>query len=489
MNDKKDILDRATEAINAENIEAKVPDEVLKATLSKLAQATKGQLRTISIIERIKVMKSYKKLAVAAVLIIGVLCGVNFFGGSSVVFADVLQQLQRVKTVIYKISTTMDGEFFAEMPEDSRMTEMEMSIVMSDEYGMKMETLMGDKMFQLMYMLPQENVMLSIMPEQKKYIRMELNDEAITKMQQQSNDPRYMASEFMNSEYVELGRSVIDGIEVDGFEVADPAAMGGMFDDLNVTLWIDINTGWPVQIEMEVTMEMKGKLMHMVMVMHDFQWGVQIDPAEFVPDIGDDYTAMADMKMPKMDADSAIEGLRMFADKAGRYPSKLNVMSIMSELSEIKAEQRKQERQARKTARENMTEEEFAQDPKMAAEERMVILKDPTATAEEQEKVLGELKKASEKQMKEVEEQMEEKTQEMINEVMPIMAVGPFHMKLVQEKRDPVYYGENVTPEDSDLILLRWRLDSGDYSVIYGDLRTETVTPERLAELESAITN
>ena len=467
MSNKKDILSQAIDAISDEKIERKVPDEVLKATLSKLAQTTPQRPRTISIIERIRLMKSYKKLAVAAVLIIGVLCGVNFFGGSSIVFADVLQQVKQVQTVIYKISTTMEGEMFESMPEDSRMTEIEMSVIMSDEHGMKMEQIMQDKVSMLMYMLPQENVILTIMPEQKKYLRMELNDESITKMQQQSNDPRYMASEFMNSEYVELGTSVINGIEVEGFEVSDPAAMGGLFGEINVILWIDINTGWPVQIEMEVTMSIADKSMHMVTVMHDFQWGVDIDPSEFVPDIGDDYTAIADMKIPKMDVDSAIEGLRLFADKVGRYPSKLNLISIMSELSEIKAEQRKQERQARKTARENMTEEELAQDMEKALQEQ----------------------KAANKEARDIDKQIEENTQEMMNEIMPIMSAGTFHMLLVQEKRDPVYYGENVMPGEADLILLRWRLDDGSYSVIYGDLRTETVTAERLAELESAITN
>ena len=64
-----------------------------------------------------------------------------------------------------------------------------------------------------------------------------------------------------------------------------------------------------------------------------------------------------------------------------------------------------------------------------------------------------------------------------------------FHIKLVQEKRDPVYYGETVLPGDVDLVLLRWRLDSGEYKVIYGDLHEETVSAERLAELESTIVN
>jgi hypothetical protein len=33
-------------------------------------------------------------------------------------------------------------------------------------------------------------------------------------------------------------------------------------------------------------------------------------------------------------------------------------------------------------------------------------------------------------------------------------------------------------------MLLRWKLDDGRYQVIFGDLRAETVTAQRLHELE-----
>ena len=41
-----------------------------------------------------------------------------------------------------------------------------------------------------------------------------------------------------------------------------------------------------------------------------------------------------------------------------------------------------------------------------------------------------------------------------------------------------------VTVRDYDRVLLRWRLDDGQYRVIFGDLRSETVSASRLRELE-----
>jgi hypothetical protein len=46
------------------------------------------------------------------------------------------------------------------------------------------------------------------------------------------------------------------------------------------------------------------------------------------------------------------------------------------------------------------------------------------------------------------------------------------------------YYGQTITPKDKDKVLLRWKLDDGKYEVIFGDLRAETVTAERLHALE-----
>ncbi|MCJ7675470.1 MAG: hypothetical protein MUO33_10010, partial [Sedimentisphaerales bacterium] len=68
-----------------------------------------------------------------------------------------------------------------------------------------------------------------------------------------------------------------------------------------------------------------------------------------------------------------------------------------------------------------------------------------------------------------------------------IQSLGRFYMTLVQEKKEPAYYGESVTPADTDKVLLRWKTSDSEYRVIFGDLRAETVTPEKLAELEAAL--
>jgi hypothetical protein len=60
-----------------------------------------------------------------------------------------------------------------------------------------------------------------------------------------------------------------------------------------------------------------------------------------------------------------------------------------------------------------------------------------------------------------------------------------FFDKLTREKKDPVYYGDTVTVNDPDKVLVRWKISKKRYRVIYGSLKAETVSAEKLAELEN----
>jgi hypothetical protein len=59
-----------------------------------------------------------------------------------------------------------------------------------------------------------------------------------------------------------------------------------------------------------------------------------------------------------------------------------------------------------------------------------------------------------------------------------------FYNGLLTGDRDPAYYGDTVTREDFNRILMRWRQDDGLYRVVWGDLRVETISAERLAQIE-----
>jgi hypothetical protein len=238
----------------------------------------------------------------------------------------------------------------------------------------------------------------------------------------------------VDCEHRSLGRSVIDGVEVEGFQTTDPSFLGGMGGQADVRIWVDVAMQLPVRMEMDMVMDD----MEMHGVLYDFQWDYPVDAATFRPVIPDDYTTLpgGPMKMPAMDEQTAVAGLKLFADLTGRYPEKLDLMSLMKQLGELRHS-------------DNPAVKEIFEGTQGASEEETV--------------------------------------KAVMDVMMPVQGTAMFYMMLVQEKKDPAYYGHVVTPEDADRVLLRWKLSDDQYRVIFGSLHAETVTSDVLAELEKTL--
>ena len=386
------------------------------------------------------------KLAAAAVIVIAVLAGLPFFSGngSGVALADVLERIEQTHAFMYRMKITMTGAIVSGAPDKRR--EMEGTVTISSEYGMKMEMTMTDadtgqkEMNQQMYILPDKRTAIMIMPKHKKYTRMEFDDDLLARMKKQNNDPREMIKQIMGCEYTELGRSVIDGIEVEGFRTTDPAFYGGAMESVELTLWVDVEKWLPVRTEMDFKM---SEQMQMHGVIYDYQWDIPIDVGEFEPVIPEDFTAFPTegMKMPSMTEEAAVEGLKFFAEIFGQYPKKLNLMNLIQEFSALKDS-------------ENLT------DAGLKLKEEMKQI-----TKDEDDEHL-------------------KKVMEMMRQVQ---SLGMFYMTLVQDKKEPAYYGESVGPDDADKVLMRWKISDNEYRAIFGDLTTLDVSAEKLAELEKSV--
>jgi len=390
-----------------------------------------------------KIMKSrITKLAAAAVIIIAALIGISQIGGSGVALAAVLEKVEQAHAFMYKMKMTVSGAMVPGKPPENQ--DIQSTIIISTLYGMKMEITMtdpnsGEQMTQQMYVLPEEKAMFVVLPFQERYVRMEFNDELLARMKKQSNDPREMIKQILNSQYTELGRSVIDGVVVEGFEATDPALYGGaMGSSAKIRLWVDVVTWLPVLTEMDIEM---GETMRMRGVIYDYQWDIQVDKSEFVPVIPEDFEPFpaGGMKMPSMNEEGAVEGLKLFAELAGKYPEDLNMMTLMQQVSKLRDSQ-------------SPAAEQFRQKLEQAEsdEERIAAIMDLT---------------------------------------QPIQSIGMFYMTLVQDKKDPAYYGDKVTPEFPHAVLMRWKVEGGNYRVIFGDLTIEDVTAAELAKLEAAPLN
>ena len=459
--------------MNNENIE-----EILKnigtgeipADIHKIAQETSNNFtsslkqtrrpKRLILLEQI-MKRRITKLAAAAVIFVAVLAGWPLLDDKhGVALADVLAKIEQAQAFMYKMDMTMTGSM---IPGGKRETQTTM--IISNEYGMKYETDMGipdsntgKTMTRQIYILPDQKVMLLLMHEQKKFMRVELDDDMLARTKKQNNDPREMMKQILGCKYTELGRSEINGIEVEGFETTDPKFSAGITEEINMKLWVDVKTKLPVLWEMDMKMNEQTSVHG---VISDYQWDVPVVASDFDPVIPEDYTSLTEdgYKMPSMTEEGALEGLKLFVDMSGQYPKKIDMMSLMREFMALKAGEGRADALKLKEKAEQIAK---GQDRTEAARELKELVEQ---TAKRQDGIKASVAK----------------TVEMMR---PIQSLAMFYMLLVQDEKEPAYYGETVGPNDVDAVLMRWKVSDGQYRVVFGDLLTSNVTAEELAELE-----
>lgn len=363
---------------------------------------------------------SIAKFALAASVIFAVALGLFYgLGGGTIALAEVAQKLEQINSMSYSMHMTMTG--LPGMPADFKMN-MDMDILMANGLGMRMTGAANGSLASMSIMNFADKVMINLMPQTKQYMRITLTDELLDKTKQQNADPRTMVEGFLNTEYTDLGRSRIDGVEVQGFESNNPAMTGGMFKDTMVRIWVDVRTGYPLRMTIEGQSEFQEGT-RIDAIVDNFQWNVPCDADMFDLTIPEGYSLMGDLTLKGLgNGEELIDALKLFQElTGGRYPKSLNPMDLSRELVDL------------------------AKDGSNS--QRLGLMG--------QDKVLK-----------------------------LTMATTSFQM-LTMQKAEPKYYGDTVQPGEANKVLARWKTPEGNYRVIYGDLRSEEVTAERLAELEA----
>ena len=420
-------IERSIEKQYLENIEvsadAEMDGRILGDAVAAMEDAKKaGSALARPNIRRIIMKSRIPKLAAAAAIIIAALIGIHQITGSGVAWAEVVNNIGKVRAFAYKMKMSMEN--VPGVPVGKTMN-LEIDAWISKDIGMRMDSCAEGELISQNYVLLPQGTIISVIPEEKKYIRMTLTDGLFEEMQKDNGDPRKMVDEFMKCEYRKLGPSIIDGIEVEGIQSKDPKIVGGVLGTVVARLWVAVENDLPVR--MEIMCYSNGKKV-MDMVMDEFQWDVELDAAWFEPYIPDDYELMADLQMAG-DETNVVEGLRFFAEfTGGKYPSDISMITLVQELQD-------------------------------ALKAKLAI---------EPERVLG-----------------EKDMQKMASLQMLFM----FYAGLVAENKDPAYNGDRVTAEFPHAVLMRWKVEGGNHRVIFGDLTVGDVTPEELAELEAVPLN
>ena len=419
-------IEEILKTIGAEDIPADVQKIAEQTSRDFTETLTKSRQPKQHILLEFLTKSQITKLAAAAMVIIAVLFALNIIGnGGGVAWGEVLNNIQKVGAFAYRMKLNMVG-----LLEEKESVELEVQGWVSEEHGVRTNTYKEGKLRTKGYLSIPDRVAVTIIPSQKTYLRMTLTDELFEKVQKEFYDPRKLVEEFMKYEYVELGRSTIDGIKVEGIECRDPKIARGvaaeiageMIDNVVARLWAAVENDLPVRLQIEVFAEDGEKVLDLVT--YGYKWDIEIDPHEFEPDIPDDYKLVADVEL-SADEKSVVEGLAFFAEYAdGRYPSDMSAMTMTREL---------------RAALLATFGGEPPWPPKTGDEKRVFGLE---------------------------------------------MAIR-FSAGLVMEDKDFAYYGDKVTAEFPHAVLMRWKIEDGKYRIIFADLNARDVTAEELAQLEA----
>lgn len=234
-------------------------------------------------------------------------------------------------------------------------------------------------------------------------------------------------SKFSGDADRKLGNKQINGKKAWGFEIdgkkIDPDAYPGA-----VEIWLDTQSNLPIFLRYE----MKSPAMPepMILRMEDFQWNIDFAPELFQAEAPAGYVEQqkseAEFPRPEKVLEGITFALKTYAELCGgHYP------------------------QVTRSFAEPVRDEMY----------KAAGISYPARTVEE----------------------LRNKAYQKVQKAHQGFAV---FNRVFRFNPDAAYYGKTVGPSDKDKVLLRWKLEDGRYQVIFGDLRSETVTAERLHALE-----
>jgi hypothetical protein len=273
----------------------RIHDRILDKLLRRLDQSKRQTTAEQANVWRTILKSRVSKIAAAAVIII-VMIGLHQFNisikGTSVVWADVAERLEKVSSYKSKARRTLtkvgqEGPFF----------EGDILRYFSPDHGSVEESYDDGELVMLAYCSISEKAVLIVFTQNKMYCRVDLNEELLSLVEYVNPANTDGITKLFGTERcIRLGSREIDGVTTEGFEVKDVKVFSGVprfllhVEDINIRLWVNEETLLPTRIEGEgsVTL-MTGFKFKYEEVMYDIEYDAEIDESVFDPNIPDDY--------------------------------------------------------------------------------------------------------------------------------------------------------------------------------------------------------
>jgi len=236
-------------------------------------------------IVRIKIMQNpVARLAAAAAVIVVVLIGVSRLGGSatSVAWGEVAKKVESSPGIILRCrefnSNEPDGAGYLTIyncPTRSRVDRHEEGRITLSIYQ-DLDAL----------------TVVYVAHDRKAYLRETMSDKTAQEHRDWT-DPRYFVRRLQSCKYRKLGPRTVEGVRCEGLETTDPAFSPANFPVVSLVaqIWVSVETGYPVLMEIEAVGGDDGKL-RIGSVCDQFEWDVELDTSEFEPKIPPDYEQM-----------------------------------------------------------------------------------------------------------------------------------------------------------------------------------------------------
>jgi hypothetical protein len=239
------------------------------------------------------------RYSAAAVIFVAVsLILLNPFGAlnrDGVVLANVQENLEKIETVVLRGRCA-----YTLLDDPNKSFEFDVTKYCSTKYGYAEKAYHNGKFIYHWSANIPKKLAIVVIPVWKKYLYYPLNDVQLKILEMMS--PKGIVDLFLNGSYEELGRSKIDGIEVEGFEIRDlkfiesiPKFFCDVHED-TTHLWIGVEDLLPVKVEGDGIL---GKCLFTgfndvrVYEAYTFEsYDIELDEGIFDPNIPADYTPL-----------------------------------------------------------------------------------------------------------------------------------------------------------------------------------------------------
>ena len=278
------------------NTSAEMDRRILHDTLKAQQKLKQTKLAgTQPDIRRIIMKSPITKLAAAAVIIALVVLGLFEFIGtestSGVVWAEVARKVEASRGSIVRCRETTSFQ-----PSD----ETDYSITYTSPRYSRKDVYKAGQITESYYEDFDTNTMTYFNHIHKHYMSRTFNknkNEFFLEQHEDWMNPRYLVQRILSGEHRKLGQKTIEGVSCEGIETTDPAALGPLHGPVNrleveMRLWVSVETGYPVLFESKISGEAEGKAMSSEGVLDQFQWDVELDPSFLEPNIPPDYVDM-----------------------------------------------------------------------------------------------------------------------------------------------------------------------------------------------------